>query len=329
MPLGHPIAAPVAPSGGRDVPAVRTLRRVWLPNCLWEEGALRWRSRADLPAAGACGNAPSDPQAPSAKKRDPGGGGDHVPLSETGDDDLPHRLPDGETTPAPLAARAVRSPLHQSQEHHDLLPEKHLGETGEVDAEARVSSQHDSGVDRCGPRRDESHGQAREETGLAADHVVGDGQRTTATDPAGNTRSRWSPVPDRRGHPVGKITLATQDGGPGSHRQTWTHTPAASPRRTLPVRPPDRSHARPTARQRPARETFPMPDHPRAGIEGTHSQGIRVCGGRQARSQGQAKVRLPQAFTAAALHCSRRSVWVIGHSRATTRHAALVRLARW
>lgn len=128
--LLNAIDAPVAPSWVREVPAVRTLRRVWLQNFFWEEGTLRWRSLADIPAAGACVNSPYDPEAQYAKKRETGWVGYKVHLTEMCDDDLPHLITDVETTPAPLTDLAVLPRIHQSLEHHDLLPERQRARYG-------------------------------------------------------------------------------------------------------------------------------------------------------------------------------------------------------
>jgi transposase len=125
-----------------------------------------------------------------------------------------------------------------------------------------------------------------------------------------------------------KIKFAMQDCGPCPHRQAWTQTQAASPRRTLTIRPQDRYQALQAARQRQASETFPPLYDQRAGIEGTLSQGIRVFGLRQARYRGQAKVHLQHALTAAALNFSRLFAWLMGQARATTRKPAFVRLAK-
>jgi len=119
-----------------------------------------------------------------------------------------------------------------------------------------------------------------------------------------------------------------QDGGPCSHRQTWTQAQAASPRRTLTIRPQDRYQALQAGCSRQASDTFKTQYHQRAGIEGTLSQGVRVCGLRQARSRGLAKVQLQQALTAAALTFSRLFAWLMGQARATTRKPAFVRLAK-
>jgi transposase len=201
-------------------------------------------------------------------------------------------------------------------------------DTGYVDAEALVNSQQDYGVDLFGPTRDDYHWQAREETGFAAKHFVVDWQRECATCPAGKTSSSWTPAQDRRGNPVVKIKFALQDCGPCPHRQACTQTQAASPRRTLTIRPQARYQALQAARQREREVEFKTQYNQRAGVEGTLSQAVRACGLRQARDLGQAKVHLQQALTAAALNLSRLYAWLIGQSRATTRQAAFVRLVK-
>jgi transposase len=62
-----------APPWLRELPAVETLRRVWVQNLLPPyEGGARWRDKADLPPAAQYINSPYDPEAHYAKKRTPG-----------------------------------------------------------------------------------------------------------------------------------------------------------------------------------------------------------------------------------------------------------------
>lgn len=281
-----------------------------------------------MPAAGDCINSPYDPEAPYAKKRDTGWTGYQVHLTETGDDDLPHLITPVETTPAPLSDLAALAHLPEALQQHDLLPERHLVDTGYVDAQALVGSQQDSGVDLFGPSRDDDHWQARESTRFAAEQFVVHWEQECARCPAGKTSSSWTPAQDRRGNPVITSTFAMLDCGPCPHRQECTRTQAASPRRTLTIRPQARSQALQAARQREREAEFKTPYHQRAGIEGTLSQAVRACGFRQARYRGQAKVHLQQTLTAAALNVSRLYAWLIGQARATTRQAAFVRLAK-
>ena len=322
------ISAASSPAWLRDIPAVQTLRRVWVQQFFWEEGELRWRETTTLPAAGDCINSPYDPEAQYAKKREQGWVGYKVHLTETCDDDLPHLITHVETTSAPLSDLAALPRIHETLQRHELLPERHLVDTGYMDAEAFVHSQHDDGVDLFGPTRDDDHWQAREGTGFAAEQFVVDWQGECATCPAGKTRSSWTPAQDRRGNPVITIKFAMQDGGPCPHRQACTQTQATSPRRTLTIRPQARSQALQASRQRQAMEGFKEQYNQRAGIEGTLSQGIRACGLRQARYRGQANVQLQHALTAAALNLARLYAWLIGQSRATTRQPAFVRLVK-
>ena len=55
-----------APAWLAEIPAVETLRRVWVQHFYWEQGELCWRDASNVPAAGHCIDLPSDPEAPKA-----------------------------------------------------------------------------------------------------------------------------------------------------------------------------------------------------------------------------------------------------------------------
>ena len=57
------VYAAEAPVWLGEIPAVETLRRVWVQHFYWEEGELRWRDASNVPAAGQCINSPYDPEA--------------------------------------------------------------------------------------------------------------------------------------------------------------------------------------------------------------------------------------------------------------------------
>ncbi len=312
----------------REIPAVQTLRRVWVQNFYWEAGELRWRDASNVPAAGEYIDSPYDPEAHSAQKRSTSWVGYKVHLTETCDDDSPHLITHVETTPAPLADDATVPRIHEGLAERDLLPGVHIVDTGYVDAEELVTSQRQYGVDLFGPTREDYHWQAREGTGFAADQFVVDWQHECATCPEGQTSSSWTPAQDRRGKPVLKIKFAMQDCRPCPSRLQCTHSQSASPRRVLTVRPQQQYLALQAARQRQATQAFKTAYTTRAGIEGTLSQGIRAFGLRQARYRGQAKVHLQQVFTATALNLCRMHAWLTEQPRAKTRQAAFVRLAK-
>jgi transposase len=326
--LLHALYADTAPVFLREIPAVQTLRRVWVQNFYWEEGELYWRDLSNAPAAGALINSPYDPEAFFAQKRELQWRGYKVHLTETCDDDLPHLITHVETTPAPHADDEALPHIHAALAAHDVLPQKPIVDTGYVDAQELVHSRHDYDVDLFGPTRLDYHWQAQENSGFAASYFDIDWQQKCATCPAGKISSSWTPVQDRRGHPVIKIKFAVQDCRPCPSRFSCTHSQSNSPRRVLTIRPDLEYQALQAARQRQGTQEFKTDYNRRAGIEGTLSQGIRAFQLRQARYLGIAKVHLQQVFTATALNFCRISAWLSEQPRARTRQAAFVRLAK-
>ena len=65
----------------------------------------------------------------------------------------------------------------------------------------------------------------------------------------------------------------------------------------------------------------------RAGVEGTMSQGVRVCGMRRSRYIGLAKTHLQHIITAAALNLIRVVEWLHDPTFAQTRISRCARLA--
>ena len=89
--------------------------------------------------------------------------------------------------------------------------------------------------------------------------------------------------------------------------------------RQLTVRPQAHHEAIQTARQRQETAAFKVQYAQRAGIEGTHAQGIRRCGLRRARYLGLAKAHLQHLLTAVALNVVRLGAWWPGTPLAKTR----------
>jgi transposase len=263
--------ADTAPGWLREIPAVQTLRQVWVQNFYQEEGELRWRELGNTPAAGALIHSPYDPQALYAHKRETTWIGYKVHVTETCDEDAPHLITHIETVPAPQADDDALASIHEALATQQVLPEQHIVDTGYVDAQALLRSREDYGVDLFGPTREDHHWQAKEGMGFEASHFAIDWQEERATCPAGQTSRSWSPLKDRRGNPVIKIKFAVQDCRPCPHREHCTHTQSTSPRRVLTVRPEAEYQALYTARQRQDTPEFKPAYNRRAGIEGTLS----------------------------------------------------------
>jgi IS5 family transposase len=78
------------------------------------------------------------------------------------------------------------------------------------------------------------------------------------------------------------------------------------------------------ARQREGTPDFRQAYAQRAGIEGTHSQAVRVMGLRRSRYIGLAKTHLQHVSTAAAINVVRIIRWRLGVPHASTRRSPFV-----
>ena len=314
------IASADAPSWLREVPAVETLRRIWVQHDLQTERGVRFRTAADgLPPSAQCISSPDDADAHLGKKRTTCWIGDQVSLTETCEDDLPHLITHVETTAAPTADGAVTPQVHEELQAKDLLPAVHLVDTGFLDAELSVTSQQGYGVELLGPTREDRRWQARAGEGCGAAHVAVDFRRRKAVCPAGRESVGGVPRVDHRGNDRSSIRFSAADCGPCPRRATGTTSRAEHPRRSIAVRPARQDKARPERRDREEREEDAREDARRAGGEGTISQGIRRCGLRRSRSIGLTKTHRGHVLTAAALNVVRVAEWLADVPRAHTR----------
>lgn len=312
-----------APPWLREVPAVETLRQVWVQNYTWTlQGTLRWRTNEDLPPASRFISSPYDLDAHYSQKRTTSWVGYKVHLSESCDDDLPHLITNVETTPATTADDVVTPRIHAALEQRGLLPTVHLVDTGFIDAELLVESERAYQVDLLGPVRGDYHRQAQEGQGFAAQDFTIDWETLQATCPAGKSSISWTPAIDKRTNAVIKIKFSMRDCKGCAHRLQCTE----APRRTITVRPEEQYRALQRARVRQETPEFKDVYAKRSGIEGTISQGVRVAGLRRARYVGEAKTHVQHLATAAAINLLRVSDWLADRPRAATRQSQFERL---
>ena len=316
-----------APAWLRELPAVETLRRVWVQQYYArdEDGRIRQRSRADAPPAAVLINSPYDPDARYSAKRDTSWVGYRVHLTETCDDDGPHLVTQVETTPASVQDVAATAPIQDALAAKGLLPSTHIVDAGYIDAALLVSSRATHGVDLLGPPLPDPSWQAREATGfdVAAFAVDWDARRVTC--PEGAQSVFWSSTHDRHGNEAVRIEFAAADCRACPSRPRCTRS-AIEPR-SLGLRPEAQHRALQAARQRQTTDAFKADYARRAGVEGTLSQGVRRCEVRRARYIGLAKTRLEHIGIAAALNLVRVTDWLADIPRARTRQAPFARLA--
>jgi transposase len=321
------IYAADAPYWLREVPAVKTLRRVWVQNYYRAEDGIRWGTEEQgIPPSSLFLSSPYDPDAHYARKRTTRWVGYKAHLTETCDDELPHLIAHVETTPAPTADGDVTPEVHRSLEVKELLPAIHVVDTGYLDAKLIVDSREEYGVDLLGPTRGDYHWQSREGTGFDAQHFEIDWEKQLATCPEGHTSISWTPAVDKRTNDVIKVKFSTADCRHCPSRDLCVRSKKRYIRRTITIRPKEQYEALQARRERENTPQYRREYAKRAGIEGTISRSTRSCGLRRSRYIGLAKVQPEHVLTAAGLNLLRAGEWFSGITRPETRSSPFVTL---
>lgn len=312
------------PSDLHDLPAIQTLRQVWIQNFLVSDDKLQWRENEMTPPTGIYIGSPYDGDARYATKRQIHWVGYKIHLTETYDDGQPNLITNVETTNAAISDDAVTEAIHASLAQHHLLPEKHVADTGYVNAPLFVSSQATYGVELIGPTRGDNHWQAKEGAGYAAADFTIDWEQEQAICPMGKVSNSWTPAVDRFKNEVIKIKFTTTDCQicPSCAKCTRS-TP---PRRTITLRRQAQHEALLAGRKREQTEQFKQEYAKRAGVEGTISQSVRTGKVRRARYFGRAKTHLQHLMTAAIMNVMRILRWLADEPKAKTRPSAFAKL---
>jgi transposase len=289
-----------------------------------DAGVVRWRPEGEGPPARQRISSPYDPEARWGVKRQTHWLGYKVHLTETCAPNAPHLITQVTTTTAPVPDGAVLEPLHADLAARDLLPQEHLVDSGYVSAAVLVRSQVAYGVQVVGPVLADTSWQARTAGGIELGQFTVDWEHEQATCPAGHTSTTWTPSHDRHGHATVAIQFGRRDCGECGLRAACTRS--AQQGRRLVVRPEAEQLALERARLEQRTVEFATRYAARAGIEGTLSEAVAVCGLRRSRYRGLAKTQLQQVLTAAALNVRRLAAWWEAHPTATTRRAPFVRL---
>jgi transposase len=135
-----------------QIPAVQTLRRVWVQEFYRTDAGIHWRTEEQgLPPSARLVGSPYDTEARYAKKRSTSWVGYKVHLTESCEEDQPYLITHVETFAAPVADSDVVDTIHDDLATADLLPTVHLVDTGYVDAKHLVSSRTRHDIDLLGP----------------------------------------------------------------------------------------------------------------------------------------------------------------------------------
>jgi transposase len=313
-----------APPWLRQIPAVETLRIVWVQNFHLVDGLSRRRETKDRPQTRELINSPYDTEARLAIKRQTTWVGYKVHLTESCDDDGPHVITHVETGAAHAPDNDEVPDIHQALSAVELLPATHLVDGAYVEAKSLVESRTKYGVELVGPAQKNNKWQSQQGVGFDNSCFTVDWEHERAICPAGKTSDTWKPLVDRRGNSVINIAFAKSDcSSCASLRQC---TSSKIQRRMINIKPREYYEALRDARARENGEEYRKLYALRAGVEGTISQGVRACGLRRARYIVFAKTRLQHLATAAAMNLERVADWFAGTPLERTRCSAFARV---
>ncbi len=321
------IGDPAAPAWLREIPAVQTLRQVWVqnyhaPDDPW--AGPRLREARDQPPKTLALQSPYDLDARFHTKRETSWVGYTVHLTETCDPDRPHLITQVATVPASTNDVELTEEIQADLAGRDLLPAEHLLDTGYVSAQHLLTSARVHGVDLVGPVLLDTSWQAADDEGFDLTHFAIDWERRTVTCPQGKTSRPWTAAA-RGDYPFFQVRFAKGDCLACPVRARCTR--AATAPRHLTIRPEAEHRALQAVRQEQATAEWQARYRGRAGIEGTVAQGVSAFGLRRCRYLGLAKTRLQHLATAAAIDLARLAAWFEGRPHAPTRVSRFAALA--
>src|SRR5260370_2790950 len=185
----------------RDLPAIETVRRIWIQQYHASEQGAPWRKDQELPPSALLVQSPYDIEARYSKKKNTGWVGYKVHFTETCDSDRPNLLLEVTTTSATNPDGDVMEDLHKRLAEKQVLPKQHFVDKGYVHAEMLAKSQQVHQIDIIGPALPDTSWSSRDAERF--DHIEFsiDWELKSVICPPGQTIQAWGTIPDRHGTP--------------------------------------------------------------------------------------------------------------------------------
>jgi transposase len=308
----------------RSLPAVETLRHVWVQQFMIVDGVAQLRPPEFLAPSSARIQSPYDTQARFASKRSTKWLGYKVHLTETYGEETPNIITNVQTEEATVNDNYSLPEIHERLSKSELLPNKHLVDGGYIEASNLVESRREYDIDLIGPAQSNGRWQQVQGNGFDISNFQVDWDREKVICPAGRESSSWKQMVDGRGNDFIHAQFARSDCSVCPHLTQCTS--AKGRRRTVNFKPKVLYEALQQNRRRKNAEEFKEEYRNRAGIVGTISQGVRAFGLRRSRYMGISKTCLQHLATAAAINLERVSDWLGGIGRERTRRSAFARV---
>lgn len=307
----------------RQVPAVETLRQLWLQQFWSDDGQVKLRDVKDMPPVGEWLRSPFDIEARYAKKRETAWIGYKVHLSETCDEGYPYLITQVETTKAGVPDSQSNRFIQADLAQKDLVPSRQIVDAAYVDAEQLVNSQLQYQIDLFAPAPQDQSWQARTAGGIEQSQFQIDWDKQEVTCPQGQVARQWHKSYSNSKKPLSRIKFEVESCQNCDLRENCTQGQS----RNLTLLPRAEYEALQAARQRQETESFKQQYKKRAGVEGTISQAIRVGNGRRSRYIGLEKTHLQNIAIASAINLHRVINWLNDMPLAQTRKSRFAILA--
>ena len=290
----------------RQIPAIQTMRHIWLQNFYQTDGIIQWRRAGNIPSAANATSSPFDTQAHYSIKRQTEWTGYKVHLTETCDTDAPHLIIQVITTVATKQDNQVVAELHQKLADKSLLPAEHLLDQGYSDSHEFFDIKQQYGVELLMPVRSNHSWQQMQADAFDLSHFQINWEAKQVICPQEKKSASWCSYRDNQGHPRIEVMFNTADCGQCPVQKRCTHSKRG--RRKLTFRP--QSHHELLLNLRAYQHTadFKKRYALRPGIEGTISQAV-AFDIRQSRYRGILKTHLQHVATAIAINLDRLVNW--------------------
>jgi transposase len=318
---------PDAPVFVKTLPAVESLRAIWVQQYYHDPAGLRWRTRDThgRPPGARAITSPYDLDARYSVKRGAGWNGYKVQICESCDDDLPRLITYVDTVPATEADIDTTPRVHNSLARRDLAPAEHLVDSAYVTADTFLDARDRHGIELVGPVGHGNQWQSKNPDAFDTDAFTIDWDTLTAICPQGH-RNTWSgTATDRHGKPRVMFTFSMTDCTPCPVRSRCTRAKTAA--RTVTLRPREQHELLRNLRADQQTEQWRQRYAARSGIEGAISQAVRAFDLRRSRYRGLAKTRVQNTLIATAVNLTRLDAWFAGKPLGRTRVSHLAALA--
>jgi len=306
---------------------VETLEKVWQRHYTRrEDGEVNWVANTELTKAATAIESPYDTEARFSTKRDLSWTGYKVHLSETCDEGLPRIITNVLTTVATTQDVSCTDDIQKALQANDLLPARHLVDTGYIDAQLVIESSRKYGIELFGPMRLNPSWQARE-GGIDASQFQIDWDHRQARCPMGKQSVYWYEYQTKEyARSVVKIKFKPQDCLNCQSRNQCVRNKKAG--RSLQIPNREMYEALEQTRRKLSSDEGRSEYRKRAGIEGTISQGVRRGTLRRSRYRGLEKTHLQEVVTATAINIVRAVNFLNREIPAKTRVSRFARLAK-